>query len=101
MRAKISGTASCPRLSVFKSNMHIYAQLINDASEKTLFSASDKDFKKTKKTMKVVAYEVGKALAKKAADGGVKNAIFDRGGYKFHGAVAELARGAREGGLKF
>ena len=93
IRAKIKGTNERPRLSVFKSNKYIYAQLIDDENGKILVAASDRDLKS--------AYEVGKLLAKKAADKVIKMAVFDRSGYKFHGAILELAKGAREGGLKF
>lgn len=93
IRAKIKGTAERPRLSVFKSNKYIYTQLVDDENGKTLVAASDKNLKS--------AYEIGKLLAKKAAEKGIKKAVFDRSGYKFHGAIAELAKGAREGGLKF
>ncbi len=94
VRAKIKGTANRPRISVFKSNKHIYAQLIDDEKDITIAAVSEGKNLKS-------AYEVGKALAKKAAEKGLKEAVFDRGGYKFHGAVAELAKGAKEGGLKF
>ncbi|MBI4919908.1 50S ribosomal protein L18 [Candidatus Azambacteria bacterium] len=94
IRAKIKGAENRPRISVFKSNKYIYAQLIDDKNGKTLIAISgDKGLKS--------AYEVGKSLAKKAAAKGVSEVVFDRGGYKFHGAVLELAKGAREGGLKF
>ncbi len=93
IRAKIKGTAERPRLSVFKSNKYIYTQLVDDENGKILVAASDKNLKS--------AYEVGKLLAKKAAEKGIKKVIFDRSGYKFHGAILELAKGAREGGLKF
>jgi len=93
IRAKIKGTAKRPRLSVFKSNKYIYTQLVDDENGKILVAASDKNLKS--------AYEVGKLLAKKAADKGIKMVVFDRSGYKFHGAILELAKGAREGGLKF
>lgn len=93
VRARIKGTANRPRLSVFKSNKYIYAQLVDDLSGKILVAASDRGLKS--------AYEVGKLLAKKAADKGIKKVVFDRSGYKFHGAILELAKGAREGGLKF
>jgi large subunit ribosomal protein L18 len=100
IRRKIKGTAERPRLSVFRSNRHIYAQLIDDINQKTLFSASSKEFeKKVKKSD--LAREVGKVLAKKALEGGVKLAVFDRGCYKYHGRVKNLAEGAKEGGLKF
>lgn len=99
-RAKISGTATRPRLSVFRSNKHIYAQLIDDENGKTLLCVSDLEIKqKDKKT--VVAGVVGKQLAQKAETVKIKEAIFDRGGYKYHGRVKALADGAREGGLKF
>ncbi len=101
IRAKIKGTASRPRLSVFKSNCHLYAQLINDSEGKTMLAVSDKEIKLKNKTKKTLAYEIGKLTAKKAAGKGVSSVIFDRGGYKFHGAISEMARGAREGGLKF
>ena len=93
IRAKIKGTEMRPRLSVFKSNQYIYAQLIDDITGKALASASDKEL--------ASASEVGKAIAKKALDKGIKKALFDRGGYKFHGKILELAKGAREGGLEF
>ena len=93
IRAKIKGTKERPRLSVFKSNKYVYTQLVDDENNKILVAASDRDLKS--------AYEVGKLLAKKAADKGIKEVVFDRGGYKFHGIILELAKGAREGGLKF
>jgi len=93
VRAKIKGTEKRPRLSVFKSNKYIYTQLVDDENGKILVAASDRGLKS--------AYEVGKLLAKKAADKGIKKVVFDRSGYKFHGLILELAKGAREGGLKF
>lgn len=103
IRAKISGTSQKPRLGVFKSAKHIYAQLIDDEKGKVLASASDlslpKSAGKEKKTEK--SREVGKLIAKKAADKKVKEVVFDRGGYKYHGRVKSLAEGAREEGLKF
>jgi len=93
VRAKIKGTEKRPRLSVFKSNKYIYIQLVDDENGKILAAASDRGLKS--------AYEVGKLLAKKAADKGIKKVVFDRSGYKFHGTILELAKGAREGGLKF
>lgn len=92
VRAKIKGTAERPRLSVFKSNYHLYVQLINDKDGKTLVAVSGK---------KTSAYEVGKLIAKKSAAKNITNVVFDRGGYKYHGIILELAKGAREGGLKF
>jgi len=93
VRAKIKGTLERPRLSVFKSNKYIYTQLVDDENGKILVAVSDRDLNS--------AYEVGKLLAKKAADKGIKKVVFDRSGYKFHGLILELAKGAREGGLKF
>lgn len=101
VKAKIFGTLKRPRFSVFKSNRHFFVQLIDDENGKTLVSASDQELKLKKGSMKVIAYELGKSLAKKAAGKKVANVVFDRGGYKYHGAILELARGAREGGLKF
>lgn len=98
IRAKIKGTAERPRLSFFKSNKHFYIQLIDDTSGKTVVSVSDKEIKGKKNDK---AYELGKFLAKKAIGAGIKTIVFDRGGYKFHGAVSLVARGAREGELKF
>ena len=102
VRAKISGTAERPRLNVFRSAKHIYAQLIDDVAGVTLVSAStmDKDFDGYGGN-KEAAREVGKMIAQKAAEKGITNVVFDRGGYIFHGRVKELAEGAREGGLKF
>jgi len=103
IRSKVIGTASVPRLSVFKSNIYIYAQLINDDSCKTLVSASSLELKKSKKiTNKIMAArETGKALAEKALDKRLKKIVFDRGGYVYTGRVRALADGAREGGLIF
>ncbi|HRY52354.1 MAG TPA: 50S ribosomal protein L18 [Candidatus Portnoybacteria bacterium] len=102
IRAKISGTSERPRLCVFRSNKHIYGQLINDAKSQTLASASDLDLSKTgKKTKTDLAKMVGQALAKKAGELKIEKAIFDKGSYKYHGIVKSLADGAREGGLKF
>jgi large subunit ribosomal protein L18 len=102
VRAKISGTAARPRLSVFRSAKHIYAQLIDDATQSTLVCASsmDKDFEGLGSN-KDAARKVGQLVAKKAIDKGITEVVFDRGGYIFHGRVSQLAEGAREGGLKF
>jgi len=100
IRAKIKGTAERPRFSVFKSNRHFFIQLIDDEAQKTLISVSDKEIKSKSKSRKIIAREIGKILAKKALIRGVKNVVFDRGGYKFHGIISELSEGAREGGLK-
>ncbi|MGC8651233.1 MAG: 50S ribosomal protein L18 [Minisyncoccia bacterium] len=102
VRAKIFGTLERPRLSVFRSSLHIYAQLINDQEGKTLISASDLEVKKDKKTTKQnIAKEVGQLIAHKAKEKNISQAVFDRGSYKYHGRVKELAEGAREGGLQF
>ena len=97
------GTAERPRLSVFRSNKEIYAQVIDDTTGKTLVAASsrDKDLSKAKGTKSEIATAVGKALAEKAIKAGVESVAFDRGGYQYHGRVKSLADGAREGGLKF
>ncbi|MFA6594499.1 MAG: 50S ribosomal protein L18 [Candidatus Buchananbacteria bacterium] len=99
VRAKVSGTAVCPRLSVYRSLSHIQAQLIDDVSGKTLVAATDREIKaKAGKTDKAQA--VGKLLAEKAKTLGIATAVFDRGRFKYHGRVKALAEGAREGGLK-
>lgn len=102
VRAKISGTAECPRLNVFRSAKNIYAQLIDDVNGVTLCSASSlsKDFEGNGGN-KDGAKKVGELIAKHALEKGITEVVFDRGGYIFHGRVKELADGAREGGLKF
>ena len=102
VRGKISGTAERPRLDVFRSSKHIYAQIIDDVNGVTLVAAStlDKEFTGNGGN-KEAAREVGKMIAKRAADKGITEVVFDRGGYIFHGRVQELAEGAREGGLNF
>ena len=102
VRGKISGTAARPRLNVFRSSANIYAQLIDDVAGVTLCAAStlDKEFTGNGSN-KEAAKQVGLMIAKKAADKGITNVVFDRGGYIFHGRVKELAEGAREGGLNF
>jgi large subunit ribosomal protein L18 len=102
IRSKLSGTPEMPRLCVFRSNVNIYAQIIDDANGKTLVSASslEKGFE-AGKTKKESAKKVGVAVAKKAAEANIKTVVFDRGGYQYHGRVKELAEGAREGGLEF
>jgi large subunit ribosomal protein L18 len=100
IRKKISGTAERPRLSVFKSNRSIYAQLIDDLKGHTIASASSKDLETTNATIDT-AKTVGSKLAEKAKDAGVSAVVFDRNGYKYHGQVKALADGAREGGLNF
>lgn len=119
VRAKISGSANRPRLCVSRSNKHIYAQLVDDEKSYTLIVASDLEFKKStvriqkktkaknKKIEKKLsskiktAYEVGKLIAQKALKKKIKKAVFDKGGYKYHGRVKALAQGARDAGLKF
>lgn len=104
VRKKVFGTAERPRLCVFRSLKHIYAQLINDEIGHTYCSASSMDPEIRKiaqgKTKKEIAFEVGKLLAKKALELGIEKAVFDRAGYKYHGRVKSVAEGAREGGLK-
>ena len=102
VRAKISGTAECPRLNVFRSLQHIYAQLIDDVAGVTLVSASttEKDFTNYGGN-KDAAKEVGKLLAERAKEKNITDGVFDRGGYVYTGRVAALAEGAREGGLNF
>ena len=103
IRHKITGTSESPRLSVFRSNTEIYAQLIDDVTGKTLVSASsnEKDLKAQKVTKLEKSKLVGASIARKASDLGLSTVIFDRGGYLYHGRVKALADGAREGGLKF
>ncbi len=100
VRAKISGTAQRPRLNVFRSEKNIYAQVIDDVNGVTLCSASSLKLDGNGGN-KTAAREVGKAVAKAALAKGIEEVVFDRGGYLYHGRVAELAEGAREGGLKF
>ncbi len=102
VRGKISGTAACPRLNVFRSSMHIYAQLIDDENGVTLAAASS-----TEKGFGIyggnceAAKKVGLMIAEKAKAKGISDVVFDRGGYVYHGRIAALAEGAREGGLNF
>ena len=102
VRGKISGTPECPRLNVFRSETNIYAQIIDDVNGKTLASASSLD-----KTLKGVganceaAKKGGQLVAERAKAAGITTVVFDRGGYVYHGRVAALAEGAREGGLEF
>lgn len=114
-RAKIKGTLKRPRLSVFRSNRYIYAQVINDEKGETLVAASDRVVKKLKSRFSTpesgtsnlrakkieIARLVGKEIANKALKAGIKKVVFDRGPYKYHGRVKALAEGAREGGLSF
>jgi large subunit ribosomal protein L18 len=107
LRKRISGTSERPRLAVYRSARHIYAQVIDDLSKKTLFSASDllpkkdaaADAPKGKKRDR--AKQVGAIVAKKCLEKGISQVVFDRAGYRYHGRVSSVAAGAREAGLKF
>ena len=102
IRQDITGTSARPRLSVFRSNKEIYAQIIDDVNGKTLVAASSRDKGVSAEgDKKAQAAQVGKALAEKALQAGIETISFDRGGYLYHGRVKSLAEGAREGGLKF
>ncbi len=102
VRTKISGTSECPRLSVFRSNTNLYAQIIDDTKGTTLVQASTLDKEvKTKHSNKEAAKEVGALIAKRALEKKIENVVYDRGGYIYHGVVKELAESAREAGLKF
>lgn len=103
IRKVVTGTAQKPRLSVFRSNKEIYAQLIDDVNQATLlsFSSRNKEMESTTGTKSDKSYQVGQGLAKLAAEKGITEVCFDRGGYLYHGRVKQLAEGAREGGLKF
>tara|TARA_S200000501_G_scaffold339062_1_gene346361 strand:- start:443 stop:820 length:378 start_codon:yes stop_codon:yes gene_type:complete len=110
VRKKISGTPESPRLSIFRSNKFIYAQIVNDLENKTLVSCSSKDNEvlkdKTENKSKLStknfdAYKVGLVISNKCIKSGIKKVVFDRGGYKYHGRVKALAEGARENGLEF
>ena len=102
VRKKISGTAECPRLCVYRSNTNLYAQIIDDVAGVTIVSASTLDKEvKTKHANKEAAKEVGTLIAKKAIEKNIKTVVFDRGGYIYHGVVKELAEAAREAGLEF
>lgn len=101
IRNKIQGTSNRPRLSVFKSNTTIYAQLIDDINGVTLSASNSKELGEEKTVTIEKSKEVGKKLAEKAIANGVETVVFDRSGYVFHGKLKALAEGAREGGLKF
>lgn len=101
IRKRIYGTAESPRLSIFRSSKHVYAQVIDDASGTTIASASSVADKLEKGGNIEAAASVGKAIAEKAKTAGVKTVAFDRNGFRFHGRVKALADAAREGGLKF
>ncbi|MCH2229991.1 MAG: 50S ribosomal protein L18 [Crocinitomicaceae bacterium] len=100
IRKKITGTSEMPRLSVFRSNKQIYAQIIDDSTGKTLVAASSINNKAAKGTKIEQAAVVGKEVAEKAVKAGIEKAVFDRNGYLYHGRVKSLADSAREGGLK-
>ena len=99
VRRKIAGTANRPRLSVYRSNVNIYAQLIDDDAAQTLAAADSREVAEAE-NRKDAARKVGELIARKAQEAGVEVAVFDRGGNKYHGRIAALAEGAREGGLK-
>ncbi len=101
IRKVVNGTASRPRLSVFRSNKEIYAQIIDDVNGTTLVAASSREAGVTKGTKIETAASVGKLIAEKALKAGIDTISFDRGGYLYHGRVKSLADGAREAGLKF
>ena len=99
IRKSISGTASRPRMTVFRSNLHMYVQVIDDDAQKTLASASSLGLEKMNKTEQ--ATKVGQLIAEKAQAAGITTVVFDRNGYLYHGRVKALADAAREGGLNF
>lgn len=103
IRDRVLGDGECPRLSVFKSAKHLYAQLIDDAASKTLASSStlDKELKGKVKTSVEGAKQIGKLLAQRALKKGIKKVVFDRNGFRYHGQLKSLADAAREAGLKF
>ncbi|WP_303318141.1 50S ribosomal protein L18 [Flavivirga abyssicola] len=103
IRKIVSGTESRPRLTVFRSNKEIYAQIVDDVNGTTISAASsrDKDISSAKGTKSEIATLVGKTIAERALKAGVETIAFDRGGYLYHGRVKSLAEGAREAGLKF
>lgn len=102
VRRKISGTAECPRLCVYRSNSNIFAQIIDDVKGVTLVSASTLDKEvKTKHSNIEAAKEVGTLIAKRAIEKNIKEVVYDRGGYIYHGVVKELAESARQAGLEF
>ena len=99
VRRKVAGTASRPRLSVYRSNVHIYAQLVDDDAGHTLVAADSREVQGAE-DRKDAARKVGALIAQRASEAGIEVAVFDRGGNKYHGRIAALAEGAREGGLK-
>ena len=106
LRKRIEGTAERPRLAIFRSSRHIYAQVIDDLANKTLVGTSDLGFEDSDKggddaDKKATAKKVGAAIAKKCLEKGIDKVVFDRAGFKYHGRISALADGAREAGLKF
>lgn len=104
VRAKVSGTAKTPRLSVYRSNRNVFAQLVDDEKDNTLVSVSSTGISEKErkgKTKAQIAELVGEKLAREAKKKKIKKAVFDRGGYQYHGRVKAVAQGARKGGLKF
>lgn len=101
VRSKISGTAECPRLNVFRSNKNIYAQIIDDVAGVTLASASTLDKEVSGETKSSAAAAVGELIGKRAVEKNIKKVVFDRGGYLYHGRIKALAEAARENGLEF
>lgn len=101
VRSKIFGSKEIPRLSVFRSLKHFSAQLIDDIAKSTIASVNDNEFEKTKKNKTEKAFELGKIMASKAQEKGIKKVVFDRKSYMYHGRVKAFADGAREGGLEF
>ncbi|MDQ4127937.1 MAG: 50S ribosomal protein L18 [Actinomycetota bacterium] len=99
VRRKVAGTAGRPRLSVYRSNVHVYAQLVNDDAGHTLAAADSREVEGVE-DRKDAARKVGTLIAQRASEAGIEVAVFDRGGNKYHGRIAALAEGAREGGLK-
>ncbi len=99
IRRKITGTAERPRLSVYRSNVHIYAQLVDDLEGRTLAAADSREVEGAENRTEA-ARRVGELVARRASEAGIDNAVFDRGGNKYHGRVAALAEGARDNGLK-
>jgi large subunit ribosomal protein L18 len=100
VRRKIVGTADRPRLAVFRSNRHIYAQLIDDDAARTLVAASDREVQASAEGKRDAAKAVGELIGERATAAGIERAVFDRGGRLYHGRVAALAEGAREKGLR-
>lgn len=103
VRSRIFGTAEIPRVSVFKSNRHVFAQFIDDTSGKTIVSSKivPGPKSKTKGSKTEIASKIGETLAEKAKEAGIKKAVFDRGGFKYHGRIKAIAEGLRRGGIKF